>query len=82
MRRKLIVTLVGSLSVASTALAAPNPDHAGCQAILTSPDAHIRIRDDLGREFAALGIPLGEIYGLVARAKGATEEECLASVGL
>lgn len=85
MRRKLIVTLmtlVGSLSVASTALTAPNPDHAGCQAILTSPDAHIRIRDDLGWEFASLGIPPGEIYGLVARAKGATEEECLASVNL
>ena len=89
MRRRSIVmlmTLVGCTSVASAgataALAAPNPDHAGCQAILTTPDAHIRIRDDVAREFAAAGFPPGEIYGLVARAEGATEEECLASVGL
>jgi hypothetical protein len=89
MRRKVIVmlmTLVGCASVASAvasaALAAPNPSHASCQAILTTPDAHSQIRDDVAREFPAAGFPPGEIYGLVARAKGATEEDCLASVGL
>ena len=85
MRRTLtamLMALVASISVASAALAAPNPDHAGCQAILTTPDAHIRIRDDVAREFSALGFPPGEIYGLVAREKGATEDECLEAAGL
>jgi hypothetical protein len=85
--RKLIVRLmmlVGCTfagSAASTALAAPNPDHASCEAILTSPDAHIGIRDDVAREFAAADFPPGDIYSLAARATGTTEEECEASIG-
>jgi len=86
MGRKLIVmliTLVGCTSAGSTALAAPNGDHANCEAILTSPDAHVGIRDDVAREFAAFDFPPGDIYGLVARsATGTTEADCLASVGL
>jgi hypothetical protein len=80
MGRKLIVmlmTLVGFTCAGSTALAAPNSDHASCEAILTSPDAHIQIRDDVAREFAAADSPPGDIYSSVARTKGATEEECL-----
>ncbi len=42
MRRKLIVMLVTVVCIcaaSATALAAPNGDHASCEAILTSPDA-------------------------------------------
>jgi hypothetical protein len=61
---------------------AVNGDHASCEAILTSPDAHIQIRDDVAREFAAAGEPPGDIYSFVARdATGTTEEECEASIG-
>jgi hypothetical protein len=82
--RKLIVTVIALVAFAcigSTALAAPNGDHASCEAILTSPDAHIQIRDDVAREFAAEDSPPGVIYSSAARATGTTEEECLASLG-
>jgi hypothetical protein len=84
--RKLIVmlmTLAGCTFVGPTALAvaAPNADHASCEAILTSPDAHVGIRDDVAREFAAAGFPPGDIYSLAARATGTTVEECEASIG-
>jgi hypothetical protein len=65
---------------ATAALAAPNSDHAGCEAILTLTDTPGQFRDDLAREFAAL-VPAGDIYSLAARATGTTEEECLASIG-
>jgi len=64
---------------ATAALAAPNSDQAGCEAILTLTDTPGRFRDDLAREFAAL-VPAGDIYSLAARATGTTEEECLASI--
>ena len=82
--RKLIVmlmTLVGCTFASSTALAAPNADHASCEAILTTPDAHVGIRDDVAREFAAADFPPGDIYRLAARATGTTVEECEASIG-
>jgi len=86
MRRKLIVLLVllvGCISLASTALAAPNPERANCQAILTSFDAQIQERDDLAREFAGFDFPPGAIYSHVSTtATGTTPEECLASVEL
>jgi hypothetical protein len=84
MRRKLVVILMTLACIcagSTTALAAPNGDHASCEAILTSPDAHNQIRDDLAqevREFAAEeSRPPGDIYKEVAHVKGATEE-CLA----
>ena len=79
MGRKLIVicmTLVVCMCAGSTALAAPNGDHASCEAILTSPDAHIQIRGGVAREFAAEDFPPGEIYSVAARAPGTTVEEC------
>jgi hypothetical protein len=87
MRRKLIVmllTLVGCICVASTALAAPNVERAGCQAILTVPDAHNQIRGGVAQEFAGAhragdGPPPGVIYSAAARATGTTEQECLES---
>ena len=84
MRHKLVVMLirlVGCAFAGSTALAAPNPDHASCQAILTFTDAPNRARDNLAREFAAEDFPPGQIYSSAARAKGATERECLAAIG-
>jgi hypothetical protein len=77
----LSLGLVGP--AASTALAAPNGDHASCEAILTSPDAHVGIRDDVAREFAAAEARPGDIYSSVARdATGTSEEECEVSIGL
>jgi hypothetical protein len=76
----MLVTLVCICASSATALAAPNGDQASCEAILTSPDAHARIRDDVAREFAAEDFPPGEHYSAVARAPGTTEEECLASI--
>jgi hypothetical protein len=84
MGRKLIVifmTLVACTFAGSTALAAPNSDHASCEAILTSPDAHIQIRGGVAREFAAEDFPPGEIYSVAARAPGTTVEECEAPFG-
>jgi hypothetical protein len=82
MGRKLIMTVIALVAFActgSTALAAPNGDHASCEAILTLPDAHSQFRDDLAREVrdhaAAEDFPPGDIYSSAARA---TEEECLA----
>jgi hypothetical protein len=66
---------------ATAALAAPNSNQAGCEAILTLTDTPGQFRDDLAREFAALDFPPGDIYSLAARATGTTEEECLASIG-
>ena len=82
MGRKLIVmlvTLVCMCAASATALAAPNGDHASCEAILTSPDAHIQFRDDTAREFTTRGFPPGEIMSGAARAPGTTEEECQAN---
>ena len=82
MGRKLIVmlmALVGCTFTGSTALAAPSGDHASCEAILTSPDAHIQFRDDTAREFTTRGFPPGEIMSGAARAPGTTEEECQAN---
>jgi hypothetical protein len=53
---------------------------ASCETILTSPDAHIQIRDDVAREFAADVLAPGDIYSSAARATGTTEEECEASI--
>jgi len=75
----LLITLVGYSCAGSTALAAPNGDHASCEAILTSPDAHIQFRDDTAREFTTRGFPPGEIMSGAARAPGTTEEECQAN---
>jgi hypothetical protein len=74
------ISLVGFTFAGSPALAAPNGDHASCEAILTSPDAHIQIRDDVAREFAADVLAPGDIYSSAARATGTTEEECEASI--
>jgi hypothetical protein len=85
MERKLIamvMTLVACACGGSTALAAPNPEQASCEAILTSPDAHIQFRDDVAREFAAEDFAPGDIYSAAARATGTTEEECQAALGL
>jgi hypothetical protein len=84
MRRKLIVlSMALACTCASpTALAAPNPDQASCQAILTSPDTQDQIRDDVAREFAAGDFPPGDIYSAAARATGTTPDECEASIGL
>ena len=83
MRRKLIVMLVTLVCIcagSATALAAPNGDHASCEAILTSPDAHDQFRDDTAREFTTAGVSRpGEIMSAAARAPGTTEEECQAS---
>jgi hypothetical protein len=79
----MLITLVGCTSASSSsAIAAPNTDHANCEAILTVPDAHIRIRDDVAREFAAAeDFRPGDIYSLVAReATGTTPEECVDSI--
>jgi hypothetical protein len=75
----LLITLLGCSCAGSTALAAPNGDHASCEAILTSPDAHIQFRDDTAREFTTRGFPPGEIMSGAARAPGTTEEECQAN---
>jgi hypothetical protein len=85
MRRTMIVMLtafvVGSTSAGSTALATPNGEHANCQAILSSPDAQRRLRDDIAREFTAADFPPGDIYKLVSlRVVGTTYGECLASL--
>jgi hypothetical protein len=80
----VLITVVGCTSASGpAAFADPNPDHANCEAILTTPDAHLRIRDDLAREFAAADdFRPGDIYSLVARnAAGTTPEECLESIG-
>jgi hypothetical protein len=66
-----IATAVVSLALVAPASAAPNGDHASCEAILTSPDAHVQIRDDVAREFAA-EVPPGDIYSAAARATGTT----------
>jgi hypothetical protein len=82
MGRKLIVmlvTLVCICAASATAVAAPNGDHASCEAILTSPDAHNRFRDEVATEFATRGFPPGEIYSAAAGVPGTTEEECQAS---
>ena len=84
MGRKLIVMLVALVCIcatSATAHAAPNGDHASCEAILTVPDAHIQIRGGVAREFAAADSPPGDIYSLAARATGTTVEECEASIG-
>lgn len=84
MQPKLIVilmTLVACVYLSSSALAAPNPAHASCQAILTNPDAHERIRDGLAREFAAGDFPPGSIYSAAARAVGTTTDECETAIG-
>ena len=75
----LLITLMGCTCGGSTALAAPNADQASCEAILTSPDAHIQFRDDTAREFTTRGFPPGEIMSGAARAPGTTEEECQAN---
>jgi hypothetical protein len=74
-----VATAVVSLVLVAPASAAPNGDHASCEAILTSPDAHIQFRDDTAREFTTRGFPPGEIMSAAARAPGTTEEECQAS---
>ena len=74
-----VATVVLSLALVAPASAAPNGDHASCEAILTSPDAHIQFRDDTAREFTTRGFPPGEIMSGAARAPGTTEEECQAS---
>ena len=74
-----VATAVVSLALVAPASAAPNGDHASCEAILTSPDAHIQFRDDTAREFTTRGFPPGEIMSGAARAPGTTEEECQAS---
>jgi hypothetical protein len=82
--RKVIVMAIAAVAFAgtgSTALAAPNADDASCEAILTSPDAHVQIRDDVAREFADEDSPPGVVYSSAARATGTTEEECQASLG-
>jgi hypothetical protein len=83
MGRKRIVplmTLVAFFTGAgSTALAAPNGEHASCEAILTWPDAQIQFRDNTAVEFTTRGFPPGEIVSAAARAPGTTEEECQAS---
>jgi hypothetical protein len=79
MGRKLIVllmTLAGCTYAASPAVAAPNADHASCEAILTSPDAHEQIRDDVALMFAAEDFAPGDIYSVAARVEGTTVEEC------
>jgi hypothetical protein len=75
----LLITLLGCTCAGPTALAAPNAGHASCEAILTSPDAHIQFRDDTAREFTTRGFPPGEIMSGAARAPGTTEEECQAN---
>jgi hypothetical protein len=77
----LLMTLVGCTYAASPAVAAPNADHASCEAILTSPDAHVQIRDDVSREVAAEDFPPGDLYSDAARATGTTEQECEAGLG-
>ena len=77
-----VATAVVSLALVAPASAAPNGDHASCEAILTSPDAHIQIRDEVAREFAAEDFPPGDIYSAAARATGTTEQECQAAVGM
>jgi len=77
----VVMSLVLVGPAGSTALAAPNPDHASCEAILTSPDAHIQIRGGVAREFAAEDFPPGDIYSVAARAPGTTVEECEAPFG-
>ena len=49
---------------------APNADRASCEAILTSPDAHVQIRDEVAREVAAEDFPPGDLYSVAARATG------------
>ena len=75
----VVATAVVSLALVAPASAAPNGDHASCEAILTSPDAHIQFRDDTAREFTTRGFPPGEIMSGAARASGTTEEECQAN---
>ena len=74
-----LATAVVSLALVAPASAAPNGDHASCEAILTSPDAHVQFRDDTAREFTTRGFPPGEIMSGAARAPGTTEEECQAN---
>ena len=74
-----LATAVVSLALVAPASAAPNGDHASCEAILTSPDAHIEFRDDTAREFTTRGFPPGEIMSGAARAPGTTEEQCQAN---
>jgi hypothetical protein len=70
MRRKLIVMLVTVVCIcagSATALAAPNADHASCEAIVTFPDTQEQIRDGVARDFAANARPAGfNIYSTVA----------------
>ena len=82
MARKLVVllmTLAGCTYAGSPALAAPNGDHASCEAILTWPDAQVQFRDNTAVEFTTRGFPPGEIMSGAARADGTTEEECQAN---
>ena len=68
MRRKLIVMVVTVVCIcagSATALAAPNADHASCEAIVTFPDTQERIRDGVAREFAA-EVLAGAIFSSVA----------------
>lgn len=81
-RPAAVVTAVVSLALVAPASAAPNADHASCEAILTSPDAHVQIRDDVSREVAAEDFPPGDLYSVAARATGTTEAECEAALGL
>jgi hypothetical protein len=74
-----VATAVVSLTLVAPASAVPNGDHASCEAILTSPDAHIQFRDEVAREFTTRGFPPGEIMSGAARAPGTTEEECQAN---
>ena len=75
----LLITLMGCTCAGSTALAAPNGDHASCEAILTWPDAQVQFRDNTAVEFTTRGFPPGEIMSGAARASGTTEEECQAN---
>jgi hypothetical protein len=76
-----VATAVVSLALVAPASAAPNADRASCEAILTSPDAHVQIRDDVSREVAAEDLPPGDLYSAAARATGTTEQECEAALG-
>ena len=76
-----VATAVVSLALVAPASAAPNADRASCEAILTSPDAHLQIRDDVSREVAAEDFPPGDLYSAAARATGTTEQECEAALG-
>jgi hypothetical protein len=80
MRKPALATAVVSLALVAPASAAPDAEHSSCEAILSSPDAHVQIRDDVAREVAAEDFPPGDLYSVAARATGTTEAECEAAL--